>query len=176
MSNEKTSLIVRLTQALVWLAGASLVGMVGVVVLDVVGRMIFTGFSLNGSIELAVVCVVLLAYFGLPWAFLSNAHITVDVATAAAPEPVRRWLDAFWLFVSGIIAAIFCWLVLTTGLTLHGYGQVSETLGMSPLVTYGAGAFGLFVTALVTIYAAIVRGRTPQVDGGSDVSSEDKVL
>lgn len=176
MTEKKTSLVVRLSQAMVWLAGASLVGMVGVVVLDVVGRMIFSGFSLNGSIELAVVCVVMLAYFGLPWAFLSNAHITVDVATAAAPEPVRRWLDAFWLVVSAIVAVIFFWLVLTTGISLHGYGQVSETLGMSPLVTYGAGAFGLFVTAIVTIYAAIVRVRTPQTDGGSDVSAEDKIL
>lgn len=176
MSEKNTTLVVRLTQAMVWLAGASLVGMVGIVVLDVVGRLIFSGFSLNGSIELAVVCVVLLAYFGLPWAFLSNAHITVDVATAAAPEPVRRWLDAFWLFVSAIVAAIFCWLVLTTGITLHGYGQVSETLGLSPLITYGAGAFGLFVTTVVALYAAIIRVRTPQAGDGSDVSAEDKVL
>lgn len=142
MFQRLQAILVVLSRAMAWLAGASLVAMVGFVVLDVLGRHLIPGFALNGAIELAVVCVVLLAYFGLPWAFASNAHIIVDVATAAAPDRVQRALDAFWLVISAGLAGVFCWLVLITGFTLHGYGEVSEILRMSPLVTYGAGAAG----------------------------------
>jgi TRAP-type C4-dicarboxylate transport system permease small subunit len=171
MVNKVQSALFLLSRIMAWLAGASLVFMVVVVVADVVGRRLLHGFSLNGGIELAVVCVVLLAYFGLPWAFASNAHISVEVATAAAPERVRRGLDIFWLAVGAVIAGVFFWLVLKTGLALHSTGQVSEILRMSPLVTYGAGAFGLFVTVLVTLNTAVARlhqkdsGQSRNTDG-----------
>jgi TRAP-type C4-dicarboxylate transport system permease small subunit len=173
MMKKLQAYLVVLSRAMAWLAGASLVAMVAFVVLDVLGRHVIPGFALNGAIELAVVCVVLLAYFGLPWAFASNAHIIVDVATTAAPERVRRGLDAFWLVVSAAIAAVFFWLVLITGFSLHGYGEVSEILRMSPLVTYGAGAFGLLVTVAVALNTAVARWRGADPEAGDSIKQHE---
>lgn len=168
MLNALQSKLSKLARAMAWLAGASLVAMVAIVVLDVVSRLLFTGFQLNGAIELATVCVVLLAYFGLPWAFASNAHIIVEVATSATPLTFQKALDAFWLVVSALLCAVFFWLVLDTGLTLHGYGEVTEILRMSPLVAYGTAAFGLLIAVLVALNQAVIKLRDRDTEGALD--------
>lgn len=154
-ANRFDAFLIRLSRGMAWLAGASLVGMVAVVVVDVAGRRLLPGFSINGAIELAVVCVVLLGYFGLPWAYARNTHITVEIATTSVSERVRNRLDAFWSLVGALVAAFLCWQVLQAGIDLNATGQVSEILRMSPLVTYVPAAFGLAVTVVVAVNGAI---------------------
>ena len=155
-----------------YLAGTSMVLMMLLTVVDVLGRALIPGFYLIGVIELSVISVILLGFFGLPRSFAAGEHISVDLVTFAAPKKLQDTLDALWLLLSGLVAGFFAFFVLKSGIELSRTGQVTEMLHISPLVHHSAGAAGLAVTVIVCLWAAVVQFRAVFASRSHDQSQE----
>lgn len=164
MLDKLQTLLSALARIMAWLAGLALVAMVALVVVDVVGRQIFPTLSVHGAVELVVILLVMVGFFGLPQAFDRNGHLNVEVATAAAPERLRRGLDLLWSLVGAATAGFLCWMALDTGLYLQATGQVSEILRIKPLVPYGLATTGLALGVLAAANAALRLARGQHLD------------
>lgn len=140
-----------------WLAGIALVLMVGIVVVDVGGRYISPSLSFNGAIEMVSVLLLAVGFFGLPQAFAKGTHLNVEVATAAVPPRVLRWIDAFWVLTGGIICAYLAWQVLQSGLMTARFAQVTEILRLPMIYPHALTASALAIAAVVAVLTAIRR-------------------
>jgi TRAP-type C4-dicarboxylate transport system permease small subunit len=135
-------------------AGVALVLMVLVVVFDILGRSLGLWHVLS-SVEQTTLYMMLLGFFGLVRCFADSGNIVVDVATHSLPKGIVRRIDAFWSVLATLVLLPLGYTSLKDGLVLHGYGQRSEVLGISPLVYHAIAAFGLAAAALVSLYVGI---------------------
>lgn len=159
MLDKVQSVLGGLSRLMAWASGLALVAMVTVVVIDVVGRHLVPGLSIRGAIELVALLLGAVGFFGLAQAFDQGGQLNVEVATAAAPEALRRGLDVFWALVGAAAMGFLCWMALDTGAYLQRTGQVSEILRIRPLVAYGLASFGLAVAVLGALNGALRRAR-----------------
>lgn len=163
MLDKLQSLISAAAQVMVWLAGLGLLAMVAIVVFDVTARQMAPALSIHGAIELVAILLVAVGFFGLPMAFDRRSHLSVEIATAAAPERLRRGLDGIWSLTGAVVMGFLCWMALDTGRYLQGTGQVTEILRIRPMVAYGFATAGLGLAVLAAVNGAvrIARGRLP---------------
>jgi TRAP-type C4-dicarboxylate transport system permease small subunit len=136
------------------IAGVALVLMMLVVVYDIVGRSFGLWYVLS-TVEQTTLYMMLLGFFGLVRCFRDGGNIVVDVATHSLPADLVRRIDAFWAVLAALILLPLGYASLKDGLVLHGYGQRSEVLGISPLVHYAIAAFGLSAAALVSLFTGL---------------------
>jgi len=132
------------------LAGVALLLMMLVVVADIVGRTAGLWHILS-TVEQITLYMMVLGFFGLVRCFRSQGNIVVDVATHGLPEPALRRIDGGWAILTAVVLAPLAVLTVRDGLTLHGYGQRSEVLGLSPLVHHAIAGAGLMVAAVVSL-------------------------
>lgn len=135
-------------------AGIALVLMVLVVVHDIAGRSLGLWHVLS-SVEQTTLYMMLLGFFGLARCFRDSGNIVVDVATQGLRPGTVRKIDAFWAFVAAAALLPLGWSSFADGLVLHGFGQRSEVLGISPLVHHAIAGFGLCVAALVSFFGGL---------------------
>ena len=136
------------------IAGIALLLMMLMVVYDIVGRSLGLWHVLS-SVEQTTLYMMLLGFFGLVRCFRDSGNIVVDVATHGLPAGVVRRIDAFWAVLAALILLPLGYASLKDGLALHGYGQRSEVLGISPLVHHAIAAFGLAAAALVSLFTGL---------------------
>lgn len=155
MNQTRTeTLMNKIAQTFSWVAGAALILMMMLVVIDVILRRLIPGVSLYGSIEIAVICVVVIAYCGLAWSFLAGSHITVEVATGFLPSRIQAVMDAFWMIVAAMVCLFFAYHVYQTGRSIQASGEVTEILRLSPMWSYGTGTVGLCLAAVAALISA----------------------
>jgi TRAP-type C4-dicarboxylate transport system permease small subunit len=121
-----------------------------VVVVDIVGRS-FGLWHILSTVEQTTLYMMLLGFFGLAHCFRTEGNIVVDVATQGLSRAAVRRIDAAWSIVTAIVLIPLAVMSVRDGLTLHGYGQRSEVLGISPLVHHAIAGVGLAVAALVAL-------------------------
>ncbi len=154
MPNLAQRAYVVLERIMTAIAGIALLLMVLVVVYDIVGRS-FGLWHVLSSVEQTTLYMMLLGFFGLARCFRDQGNIVVDVATQSmSPRTVRR-IDAFWAVLAAAILLPLGYSSIADGLVLHGYGQRSEVLGISPLVHHAIAGFGLGVAALVSLLTGL---------------------
>lgn len=132
------------------IAGVALVLMMMIVVVDIVGRS-FGFWHILSTPEQITVYMMLLGFFGLVRCFRAEGNIVVDVATQNLSETSMRRIDGFWSILTAMVLLPLAVLSIKDGLTLHGYGQRSEVLGISPLVHHTIAGTGLALTALASL-------------------------
>ncbi len=141
-------------RAVTAMAGLALVLMVLMVVYDIAGRSLGLWHVLS-SVEQTTLYMMLLGFLGLVRCFRDGGNIVVDVATHGLPVGVVRRIDAFWAVVAALVLLPLGYASLRDGFVLHGYGQRSEVLGISPLVHHAIAAFGLTAAALVSLFTGL---------------------
>ena len=149
------------------IAGIALLLMVLVVVYDIVGRS-FGLWHVLSSVEQTTLYMMLLGFFGLARCFRDQGNIVVDVATQGMSAHTVRRIDAFWAVLAAAILMPLGYSSLADGLVLHGYGQRSEVLGISPLVHHAIAGFGLCVAALVSLLAGLRAAFARQHDNAAN--------
>jgi TRAP-type transport system small permease protein len=82
----------RLTRLLSHAASICLVVMMGVTVVDVVGRWLFA-IPIFGAFEVVGVMLVGTIFLALPETFLRDQHVTVDVIDNLVPAAAKRLLQ-----------------------------------------------------------------------------------
>lgn len=148
MTEPRPSLPTRLRNALSaffgGVAGALLVLMMMVTVVDVVGRY-FLNAPLPGGFEVTQFLMAAIVYAGLPKVSDRESHITIDLLDGVTPASVRPARD---LMINAICTAFFALLSyrlwVLAGEALE-WGDKTQYLQwpLAPIIFFGAGMFAI---------------------------------
>ncbi len=154
------TLIQRLNQALICLAGITLCGMV----LLACGNMLlrFLGYPIKGTYELMGFSGAILAAFALGATQRQGGHIEVDLLASILPPRVNRWLKLAANLLSTAFFSLIFWRLIILALSLRQSGEVSETLHLPSYSVVLIVALGVFSLILVFLRQVLdlVQGRT----------------
>lgn len=162
---------------LAYLGVVSLFGAMGVTIADIVMRTASrivnllasqsVGWAITGVVDMVQLLVMAAAFLAIPFAFLRDAHVSVDMLTRRFSPRV----EAVFKAAAAFLATGFMWVVLATGygqaLTQIQFGDETMTIGIpfswfwAPML--GGVGFATLATLLLgigyTVQAAT--GRTP---------------
>lgn len=133
-------------------AGLLLLAMMGLTVVDVVGRYLFAA-PVNGAFEATQVMLALTIFAGLPLVTARGEHVQVRIALEPLPARAQRGFDVLADIVSAVLLAGAAYLLWRRGATLGRFGDATVILGipLSPV------AYALAALSAVAALAAAVR-------------------
>ncbi|WP_240722556.1 TRAP transporter small permease [Poseidonocella sp. HB161398] len=136
------------------LCGAILLAMMGLTVVDVLGRYLFN-HPLNGATELTELLLVSVIFLGLPAVCLDDEQVTVDLLVSAFPDWVQPWRKAALALVSATVLGVVAWRLWLHGAQIAGYNSVTNSLRI-PVAPFAYGtAVCTAASVPVTLYVAI---------------------
>jgi TRAP-type C4-dicarboxylate transport system permease small subunit len=146
----------RLAAALRWisLAGSGLLFLgVLMTVADIAIRHTVGG-AIPGTVDLTQLIVMWAALAAIPYGFVANDHVAVDLLTERFSPAVQRWLSIF----SAVLGCIFLWAVFYFSALQawleFGYGDRTQTLGI-PIILYWV---PMLAGMLLSGFAALTMG------------------
>ena len=146
--------------ALATICAVILLAMMGITLIDVVGRYLFNS-PLIGATELTELMLVGVVFLGLPAVTLDRAHVSVSLLSDRLParfQPLREFILS--IVIAALLTAIG-WRIFQQGNQIAGYGGTTETLDfpLAPVAWFCAVCIG--VSALMTLWMGVsgLRGR-----------------
>ena len=136
------------------IASLLLLGLVGLITVEIVGRSFFD-YSTMLADEYSGYLFLALVYLGLAYTFRQGGHIRITIVSSRLPEGVRRWLDVFaGMMTLGILlfALVYAWKFMMESKEME---MVSEGVSETPLwltqipMVIGLGLFALSVFVFV---------------------------
>ena len=115
-----------LSHLLKWVAGAGLIGMLGLTVADIIGIKLFRS-PVPGAIELVGFIGVVVIAFALAYTEVLHGNIQVEFFVMRMP---RRWqasIGAFVSFLGLVLFALLAWQSYNFARVLQSTGEVSMT-------------------------------------------------
>jgi len=143
-------------------AGALLMALMGLTVVDVVGRYLMNA-PVKGAAEVSELLLVSIVFLGLPAVCLDGGHVTVDLVTKSLPRITERPR----LFVTGLISAgvlaVICWRLWAYGGQVDGYHLVTNSLRLpvAPVIWFCAIFTGISAAITLAMAFAALFKRTP---------------
>jgi TRAP-type C4-dicarboxylate transport system permease small subunit len=125
-------------------AGAIALGLMGMTVVDVLGRYLFNA-PLSGAYELTQYGLALVVFAALPQVTASGQHVSVDLLEKALPAWARRLLVLVWAVVIAAALLFLAWRLTFLAERLGRYGDSTPTLKvpLAPLAWIMAGSSAL---------------------------------
>jgi TRAP-type C4-dicarboxylate transport system permease small subunit len=146
-----------------WCGGAVLAVLMAVIIVDVIGRYLFNA-PLYGSLDLAVVLLVLAVSCAIGYGGRTGAHVTADMVTTLA-GPTFDWISGVCIKVfAAAIVAIWSWRLFVTGQTAARLGESTQLLNIpfSPIYTALSIGVGLYAAVLaIEAFALAVTRKVP---------------
>lgn len=143
-----------LRTALALLGGVLLLGLMGLTVVDVIGRYLFNA-PLVGATELTELLLAAVIFLGLPAVALAEEHVTVDLVTDRMPPRLQPWRLALAGLFSAVVLAVVTWRIWIYAGQIGSYGGATNSLRIpiAPLGYFCAVCTGLgaAITALVPL-------------------------
>ena len=146
------------TDRLLQIVAVAGIGVLGVaivlVVVDVALRSTI-GFAIIGTVDITQLCVMAVAFWSIPLAFIRSGHVSITLATDWLPARVNAVLDG----LAALGGLVFVGLALRYGIERAGlaltYGDVSQTIAI-PMIAYWAFLLsGLALACLATTVLAL---------------------
>ncbi|QPM90343.1 TRAP transporter small permease [Pseudooceanicola algae] len=134
--------------------GLLLLAMMGLTVVDVLGRYIFNS-PVIGATELTEILLVSVIFIGLPAVCLDDDHVTVDLVTSQMPGWIQPWRRALLALVSSGIFGVVAWRLWVYGNQIGGYNGVTNSLRIPVAPFAWLCAACAAVAVLVTLYVAL---------------------
>ena len=135
------------------IAGASLVLMMIVTVMDILLRN--TGLAaLRGTIEISTMTVVLIGLLALPYSFLPNGHIIVDLATNWLPQRVTDKIDRVCLAISALILTVVAYFMWEASVDVYQRNSLSADLQIPLYLFWIPATVGVSLSVLSCVMAA----------------------
>jgi TRAP-type C4-dicarboxylate transport system permease small subunit len=132
--------------------GAVLAALMAVIIVDVAGRYVFNA-PLYGSLDLAVVLLVLAVSCAIGYGGRTGA---ADMVTTLV-GPKFEWISGVCIKVlAGGVTAIWSWRLFVTGQTAARLGESTQLLNIPFAPVYAALAIGVGLYAMVLIVEAVV--------------------
>ncbi|MEQ9814194.1 MAG: TRAP transporter small permease [Azospirillaceae bacterium] len=148
-----------ITRAFTLLACVFLVAMMGIMVLDVLLRLIWNA-PLFGKVEIVKFLLVLTVYFAMAETFLKDEQVTVDVIDQVVPVPVVGFLRLVAAILSFALLALITWRGVQPALDTLDFGDATMDLRIS-LIWYWVPiifGMGLAALAMLAVIWRLVRG------------------
>ena len=122
------SLFSKLIVALAYLAGAAVLLMMGITVVDVILRIF--GASITGAYDLVRVCGVLSVALALPYITATKGHIAIEFFYHKCGRIGRVVLDMIFRISALVIFGILSWQSVVHGAAMYKSGEVFPNLGL----------------------------------------------
>lgn len=157
----------RLYDAAAWLAAASMIGLLVMVLLSIAGRQF--GFYVPGTDAYAGYLMAAAGFLALAHTLKRNEHIRVTLVLNLAGARTRRVLEWISLAVALLVAVLLAWYSVRLAWQSHAFNDISTGNDATPLwipqVAMATGTLILLV-ALVDEIVLELRGRsTPSASG-----------
>jgi TRAP-type C4-dicarboxylate transport system permease small subunit len=110
-----------------WLAGAALIVMMGVTVLDVFLRYVFNS-PVRGSYDIVESMLVIFVFNGMSTAFLHRRNITIDLVDSFASARTVAFLVRVSDVLSIAAVALFTYAMIVPAMQSYAYGDVKLEL------------------------------------------------
>lgn len=138
-----------INKGLGWIAGASLMLMVLVVVANAVMREITQPFV--GTTEIVGWLAAISVAFALGYCQLQQGYVEIDALVERFPAYLQKIVKSLMLFISMLFFVMVAWQMWLYALTVAKNGNLSETMGITyfPLIFLLAIGFGGLVLALL---------------------------
>ena len=136
---------------------ALLAGLVGLTVVDVIGRYWFNA-PVSGAFELTQLMLGALVFAALPLTTLAGEHIEVDMAYGLAPAPIKALMRVLGAVVSFLALSAIAWRLASHAARLAEDGATTNAL-LIPLAPLGWFAA---VLAALSAVLALVRFLRPE--------------
>lgn len=141
--------------ALAAICAAMLIAMMGLTLVDVVGRYVFNS-PLVGATELTELLLIGVVFLGLPAVTLDRGHVSVSLLSDRLParfQPLREFVLS--LVIAALLSAI-AWRIWLQGNQLAGYGGTTETLDfpLAPVAWFCAGC--TLLSAGLTLWLGVI--------------------
>jgi TRAP-type transport system small permease protein len=150
--------------------GAVLAALMITIIVDVVGRYAFNA-PLYGSLDIAVVLLVLAVSCAIGYGGRAGAHVTADMVTTVV-GPKFEWVSGVCIkLFAAAIAAVWSWRLFVTGQTAARLEESTQLLNIpfSPIYQAFAVGIGLYaaVLAIEGLALAVTRRLPLLTEGGS---------
>ena len=141
-----------------WLAGATVVGLMFLTVIDVVGRRFF-GRPFQGTVELTQIAMVIIIYLGFAFAEHNRDHISVDIVYSRLRRGIQLVLSVLTSAFGIVLIGLLAYRLYAYSGVLRGGGYTTPTRGipLAPFALIAVGGAVLFALALVDSAVASVR-------------------
>jgi len=124
----------RLLQA-VAVAGLAILALaIALTIADILARAMLNA-SITGMIDITQLCVMAMAFWSIPYAFIRDGHVRITFATEGLPLRVRASLDALAALAGAAVVGLIGWLGYEQALSALRYGDSSQTIGI-PMIWY----------------------------------------
>ena len=141
----------KLTLAFAFLAGISMVLMMGVGTLDILGTNLF-GLPIPAAYEFITTMIVVVVFFAVAHAQTQRAHIRVEILVDRLPPPLRFAADAFQDIVSALFYALISYFGWLSALRSFSEGEYASGLINFPI---WPARFGLAIGATLMVLQCI---------------------
>ncbi len=138
-------------RVLALVCGVLLLAMMGVTVVDVIGRYLFNS-PLPGATELTGLILAAVIFLGLPAVCLDDEHVTVDLVVDHLPGWVQPARLVIVRALSAVVLAVIAWRLLDYGQAIAGYHETTNTLRI-PVAPFA------YLCALCSAIAALIMAR-----------------
>lgn len=103
---------------------------------DIAARAVLN-VSITGMIDITQLCVMAMAFWSIPYAFIRDGHVRITFATERLPVRARAALDGLAAMAGVVVVALIGWFGLERALAALQYGDSSQTIGI-PMIWYWA--------------------------------------
>lgn len=136
-------------QWLHWLAGATIVGLMLMTVVDIVGRRFFDA-PFRGTVELTQLALVIIIYLGFAYAENHGDHVAVDIIYTRLRRGLQLIVTAVTSVFGIAMVALLAHRLFVYAGVLSGGGYTTPTRGISqaPFALIAVGGSVLFALAL----------------------------
>lgn len=152
---QKTERILSLVMMII--AVVVLCVLVLLTVSDITGRTIFTQ-PIKGTYELTEWLVVVIVFFGLPYAASKGSDITIDLLFKRFSQRIQVVLGITTSLLVLVLAALIGWQSLILAIRLAQVGEVTKLLALPayvPMLFIVLGAIGLCLVLVARIAISI---------------------
>ncbi len=130
-----------------------------ITVADILGRPL--GLAVIGVVDLVQLFVMMGAWFVIPYAFLTGAHVGVDLVVNALPQSLGRAARAFAALVSVALLALMLWYGYASFQTQLLFGDQSQQLGI-PIMWYWLPLLAGLAVSILAALAALMMALQPE--------------
>jgi TRAP-type C4-dicarboxylate transport system permease small subunit len=112
----------------------------------------FGGQGILGTVDITQLMIVGCAFLTIPYGFMTESHVSVDIVTTRLPLRARALCRAFSALLGGILMLAIGWFGIGQAQTVAMMGDRSQTIAL-PMIWFWypllAGAF--FTVALILL-------------------------
>jgi TRAP-type C4-dicarboxylate transport system permease small subunit len=142
--------------------GVVLAVLMTVIIVDVTGRYVFNA-PLYGSLDLAIVLLVLAVSCAIGYGGRTGAHVTADMVTTLV-GPRFEWISGLCIkAMAAFITAVWSWRLFVTGSTAGRLGESTQLLNIPFEPVYKALSIGVGLYSAVLFIELFVLARRGQV-------------